>query len=173
MGGQGGHPPGPVKIDHKKDGRQRWLHRFHVSRPPLPGRWIRYWIATPFCSSTNESSEFGAYRLFGNCMWCGGLSQGERVGISGPMSRVGIHVHPFPWYTHPNPHWYTHFTHLRYTCPQSSVRYSTSPLNSPSPQNGPRTRPRRELGPGLHTQPIPSTIDRMTDTSENIVGGGG
>ena len=28
-------PPGPVKIGHKKDGRQRQLHRFHVSRPPL------------------------------------------------------------------------------------------------------------------------------------------
>ena len=28
-------PPGPVKIGHKKDGRQRWPHRFHVSRPPL------------------------------------------------------------------------------------------------------------------------------------------
>ena len=43
-GGRGGHgPPGPVKIGHKKDGRQRQPHRFHVSRPPpLPGRWIRY-----------------------------------------------------------------------------------------------------------------------------------
>ena len=28
-------PPGPVKIGHKKDGRQRRPHRFHVSRPPL------------------------------------------------------------------------------------------------------------------------------------------
>ena len=27
--------PGPVKISHKKDGRQRHLHRFHVSRLPL------------------------------------------------------------------------------------------------------------------------------------------
>ena len=36
--------PGPVKISHKKDGHQRWLHRFHVSRPPpLAVRWIRYW----------------------------------------------------------------------------------------------------------------------------------
>ena len=36
-------PTGPVKISHKKDGRQRQLHGFHVSRPPpLPGRWIRY-----------------------------------------------------------------------------------------------------------------------------------
>ena len=26
-------PPGPVKISHKKDGHQRWLHRFHVSHP--------------------------------------------------------------------------------------------------------------------------------------------
>ena len=35
-GGRGGHapPPGPVKISHKKDGRQRLLHRFHVSWPP-------------------------------------------------------------------------------------------------------------------------------------------
>ena len=28
-------PPGPVKIGHKKDGRRRRPHRFHVSRPPL------------------------------------------------------------------------------------------------------------------------------------------
>ena len=37
-GGRGGHgPPGPVKIGHKKDGRQRRPHRFHVSRsPPYP-----------------------------------------------------------------------------------------------------------------------------------------
>ena len=35
--------PCPVKIGHKKDGRQRRPHRFHVSRPPpLPGRWIRH-----------------------------------------------------------------------------------------------------------------------------------
>ena len=27
-------PPGPVKIGHKKDGRQRRPHRFHVSQPP-------------------------------------------------------------------------------------------------------------------------------------------
>ena len=35
-GGREGHapPPGPVKISHKKDGRQRQPHRFHVSRPP-------------------------------------------------------------------------------------------------------------------------------------------
>ena len=39
-------PPGPVKISHKKDGRQRRSHRFHVSWPPLPGRWIRYWNDT-------------------------------------------------------------------------------------------------------------------------------
>ena len=43
-GGRGGHgPPSPVKTGHKKDGRQRQPHRFHVSRPPpLPGRYIRY-----------------------------------------------------------------------------------------------------------------------------------
>ena len=36
-------PPGPVKISHNKDGRQRQLYRFLVSRPsPLPSRWIRY-----------------------------------------------------------------------------------------------------------------------------------
>ena len=28
-------PPGPVKISHKKDDRQRRLHKFHVSCPPL------------------------------------------------------------------------------------------------------------------------------------------
>ena len=28
-------PPGPVKVGHKKDGRRRRPHRFHVSRPPL------------------------------------------------------------------------------------------------------------------------------------------
>ena len=31
----GGHAPGPMKISHKKNGRQRRTHRFHVSRPPL------------------------------------------------------------------------------------------------------------------------------------------
>ena len=45
-GSRGRWPPGPVKISHKKDGRQRRLHRFHVSQPPLPGRWIRYWADT-------------------------------------------------------------------------------------------------------------------------------
>ena len=35
-GGPRGHPPGPVKISNKKDGRRRWPHRFHVSRPPYP-----------------------------------------------------------------------------------------------------------------------------------------
>ena len=29
-------PPGPVKTSHKKDGHQRWPHRFHASRPPYP-----------------------------------------------------------------------------------------------------------------------------------------
>ena len=29
-------PGGPVKISHKKDGHQRRLHRFHVSRHPPP-----------------------------------------------------------------------------------------------------------------------------------------
>ena len=33
-------PPGPVKISHKKDCCQRRPHRFHVSWPPLPDRWI-------------------------------------------------------------------------------------------------------------------------------------
>ena len=27
-------PPSPVEISHKKDGRQRQPHRFHVSCPP-------------------------------------------------------------------------------------------------------------------------------------------
>ena len=45
-----------VKINHKKDGRLWWPHRFHVSRPsppppPFPGRWIRYCIQCfHFCS---------------------------------------------------------------------------------------------------------------------------
>ena len=43
-GARGPCPPGPVKISHKKDGRRRRPHRFPVSRPPLPGRWIRYCI---------------------------------------------------------------------------------------------------------------------------------
>ena len=30
----GGHAPGPVKISHKKDGRRRCPHRFHVLSPP-------------------------------------------------------------------------------------------------------------------------------------------
>ena len=45
-GPRGACPPGPVKISHKKDGRQRRPHRFHVywPPPPLPSRWIRYCI---------------------------------------------------------------------------------------------------------------------------------
>ena len=39
-------PPGPVEISYKKDGCQRRPHRFHVSQPPLPGCWIRYWADT-------------------------------------------------------------------------------------------------------------------------------
>ena len=42
-------PPGPVQISHKKYGRRRCPHRFHVSRPPLPGHWIRYWLSSVFC----------------------------------------------------------------------------------------------------------------------------
>ena len=42
-GGEGAMAsPDPVKISHKKDGRRRQPHSFHVSRPPLPGHWIRY-----------------------------------------------------------------------------------------------------------------------------------
>ena len=34
---RGPWPPNPVEISHKKDGRQRWPHRFHVSwTPPHP-----------------------------------------------------------------------------------------------------------------------------------------
>ena len=35
-GGEGAMPPGPVKISHKKDGRPRRPHRFHVSAPLPP-----------------------------------------------------------------------------------------------------------------------------------------
>ena len=51
-------PPGPVKIGHKKDGRRRQPHRFHVSRPPLPGRWIRY------CYMQMISVKHFLFRLF-------------------------------------------------------------------------------------------------------------
>ena len=41
-GCQGPHgPSGSVKISHKKDGRQRQPHKFHVSWSPW-SRWIRY-----------------------------------------------------------------------------------------------------------------------------------
>ena len=46
-GARGPCPPGPVKIGHKKDGRQRRPHRFHVSRPP----------PNPAAGSTTEMSE--------------------------------------------------------------------------------------------------------------------
>ena len=35
-GPRGPCPPGLVNISHKKDGRQRRLHRFFVSWPPYP-----------------------------------------------------------------------------------------------------------------------------------------
>ena len=41
-------PPRPVKISRKKEGRQWRPHRFHVSRPPLPGCWIRYCVVSQF-----------------------------------------------------------------------------------------------------------------------------
>ena len=47
-------PPGPVKISHKKDGRQRRPHRFHVSCPPLPGRWIRHCVDTPIATKADS-----------------------------------------------------------------------------------------------------------------------
>ena len=34
-GAEGAMAPSPVKISDKKDGRRRWPHRFHVSRPSL------------------------------------------------------------------------------------------------------------------------------------------
>ena len=46
-GGRGGHAlPHPVRTSHEKDGHQKWLHRFHVSRPPPPRLWIRYCMMT-------------------------------------------------------------------------------------------------------------------------------
>ena len=58
-GGKGAMPPpDPVKISHKKDGRQRWPHRFHVSclhltRPLDPllndlGPGVRWFLKSAF-----------------------------------------------------------------------------------------------------------------------------
>ena len=52
-GAEGVMTPHPVKISHEKDDHQRQPHRLHVSHPPLPGRWIRYW-PTPFKSYTQS-----------------------------------------------------------------------------------------------------------------------
>ena len=49
-GGRGDHaPPGPIIISHKKDGRQRRLHRFHVSRPPYPAAGSATVIQFAYC----------------------------------------------------------------------------------------------------------------------------
>ena len=45
--GWGMPPPGPVKVSYKKDGHQRWLHRFSCFSPPSPGHWISYRVETP------------------------------------------------------------------------------------------------------------------------------
>ena len=64
-GCRGGHgPPGPVKTSHKKDGRQRRPHRFHVSWPPLPGRWIRCWVVTNVYSNLKQQLTL---KLRGHC----------------------------------------------------------------------------------------------------------
>ena len=55
-------PPGPVKISHKKDGRRRQLHKFHVSRSPLPGHWIRYCLNCDFDAYPDATCE-PAFRL--------------------------------------------------------------------------------------------------------------
>ena len=47
---RGPWPPSPVQTSHKKDGRQRQTHRFHVSLPPPPGRWIRCCVNSSFVS---------------------------------------------------------------------------------------------------------------------------
>ena len=61
-------PPGPVKIGHKKDGRRRWPHRFHVSRPPLtrPLDPLLSRIRTVRCSG-RPGGGGGAVCLWGVC----------------------------------------------------------------------------------------------------------
>ena len=55
----------PLKISHKKDGRQRWPHRFHVSRPP-PYRAAG--SATAISEINNVTSTFFDFPIF--CLYC-------------------------------------------------------------------------------------------------------
>ena len=69
------HPPtppaSPVKINHEKDTCRRRLHRFHVSRPPLPDRWIHYcelhtYNHCTITSVSNQTHNFRKIPLFRN-----------------------------------------------------------------------------------------------------------
>ena len=53
-------PPGPVKIGHKKDGRRRRPHRFHVSRPPpYPAAGSATGLVNNFFTVSNEMVPLG------------------------------------------------------------------------------------------------------------------
>ena len=58
-------PPGPVKIGHKKDGRQRRPHRFHVSRPPpypAAGSATGSYIVFMSSNCSNETTNLTMHR---------------------------------------------------------------------------------------------------------------
>ena len=68
-------PLSPVKISHKKDGRQRRLHRFHVSRPPH--------LAT---GSTTVYGYQGIFSDYLKLVFTKGIARGEYQIFSRPMS---------------------------------------------------------------------------------------
>ena len=56
--------PWICKNKSSKDCCRRWPHRFHVSCPPSPGRWIRYWDVLNLIVS---SFHFFLFELFVQC----------------------------------------------------------------------------------------------------------
>ena len=80
-------PPSPVQTSHKKDGRQRWPHRFHVSWPPLPGRWIR-------CCQTSFVMIWSTCRISNITQ---SLEHAARIYISRYIHYIGVYKRHLKW----------------------------------------------------------------------------
>ena len=84
-------PPGPVKIGHKKDGRQRQPHRFHVSQPPpYPAAGSATDIVCTFYENEMLSLLFDSSEDRFKFQWFVYKSQDltASLALSGPLSTV-------------------------------------------------------------------------------------
>ena len=102
-------PPGPVNIGHKKDGRQRRPHRFHVSRPPpYPAAgsatvWIRLWSTRVLYPRNITEDTLPVYHVGTPCLFIS-LPYFTYMDMHPVISHrytgyCGIYVHIRQWYT--------------------------------------------------------------------------